>query len=326
VAYKLSAERADDRAFKVLKYWAENPGIGQATVNDVIWTKQTLKTLKSQVLPDWLVGSKLLARGKALYWLSGRRCLHASTDGAQTWTRIGENLDEIFAGSGQLAGIIYKIPGLRWYNMSARAWEYFFLPHAASRVLLGPERAIYVLGKRRLLAYRPGQKAFEPFLDAEVTHAALAPVAASPRLAVVTAEKKTVQVYDPRTKAWKDLGLPGAERVGLSGAGVFASTAKGVFTHRGRWRPVAGPGWTFQAGKTRCFLFEKNRGAVYVEKKKKITTRFTLPGGTIRVSVDTPFDQLFALTEGRTVLKLGEKGTWSALGQVPSLAAEKKKE
>jgi hypothetical protein len=324
VPFKLSGSPASDEALKVLRYWASHPHIRQATVNDIIWTGQTLATLKSQVVPPWLLESSLAVWGGKIYWRTGLRTLYEMSGDGASWSKIGENLDRVDAAGGQVTGYVFRIPGLRWYNLSARKWEYFFLPKAPEKVLLGPDRSIYVLCQKSLYSYRPGQKKFRPFGTVDAADAALSPASVAPVLAVVRDGDGRVMVYDRQKETWSERPGRDARRVGVTEKSLYARFPKGVFRFQGRWRRLAGPGAEFETGTSRCFLLEKKAISVYDEEKGAVTRMGSLPAGVICKSLDRALDRLYVLDERGRVLRLAAGGTWKVIAAVPEIEKRKK--
>jgi hypothetical protein len=315
VPYVLSPRPAAEKALRVLRYWAANPHIRQATVNDVVWTGQDLKALKSQVIPARVLDSRLVAAGGALYWLSGHRTLYAVSRDGTSWSRLGESLDTVVAGGGQLAGYIERIPGLRWYNVSQRRWEYFFLPSAPKKVLLGPDRVIYVVSKEALFVYRPGQKQFNRLPSPAVLDAALSPAAVSPVLWVLSVDGR---IHYRDREDWKVLPGRGGDRIGATETALYTSTSKGVLRYaRKKWTRIGDPGSEFRAGRRGCFLFHKGRVTVLTDLDGTAPKRTTPPKGVLHFCIDRYTDKLWALDEGGRIHGLNAKGSWDVFVTVP---------
>lgn len=318
VPYELSAEPAGEKALRVLRYWAENPHIRQAMVNDVIWTDQDLDTLKTQVLPPWLLEARLVPAGGALHWLSGGKDLYRVSADGSAWSKIGENFDQVRAGGGQMAGYLHTIPGLRWYNLSQKRWEYFFLPSPPEKVLLGPDRSMFVLARRSLLVYRPGQKQFESVDAPSLKDAALSPASVSPTLWILDAEGR-VRHRPAAGGDWTTLPGKGFQTLGATLTAVYASSDRGVFRFRkGQWRAVADRGSRCLAGSRHAFLFRKRTLTVLPDADQP-SRNVTLPKRLIHATVDRYTDTVWALDESGRVLRLAEDGTWHAFADVPDL-------
>ncbi len=323
IKYSLSSSPAEEEVLKVLKYWSENPKISQSAVNDIIWAGRKLDTLKSQVLPQWLLGGRIIPSGGKLYFLSGLKAVFQVSDDFALWTKIGENLDRVIAGGGQVSGYIENIPGLRWYNLSERRWEYFFLPAAPKKVLLGPDRTIFALCGGKLLRWAPGQKDFTLFMPAEIADAAIGPSPVSPVLCVLTSDAGRVLQFDRAGETWTELAGRGFCRVGASDKSVYAcSTGGALFRFQGQWRKIHPASDDFEAGKRSCFVVEKRRVLVDEASDSFVATA-TLPGNLISYCVDGPADSMLAIDEQARVLKLSSSGAWEVICSVPDLGSGK---
>ncbi len=323
VKYSLSGTPADESALEVLRYWADNPQIKQTTVNDIIWSGRRLDTLKSQVLPAWLIDARIIVNGGKMLFLTGSGVLYQVADDALSWSKIGENLDSAAASGGQIAGYIEKIPGLRWYNLSQRSWEYFFLPSSPAKVLLGPDRTIFALCGGTIYRWAPGQKEFAAFSAGGISDAAMSPAAVSPAICALKADSGTVLVYDRAQEAWSELQGGGFSKVGASSKSVYASSAAGVARFQGKWRRIHGSPADFEAGSGKCFIVAAKRVIVYDEGADSLSQPADLPRTAMAWAVDRITDSFYVLDEQAKVHKLSDSGTWLLHLSVPELSGRK---
>ncbi|MHC5037782.1 MAG: hypothetical protein ACYTHM_10745 [Planctomycetota bacterium] len=320
VPYTLSGEVAEDKALEILQYWAKNPWINQKTVNDLIWTKQDLKVLQSQVIPQWLRKSSLTAWGGELFWLSGEGQLFRLS--GEKWVKIGEGFENVVAGHGTIAGTHSAVNGIRFRTLTGEGWQFKPLAGAPAKVFPGPGFVLYARVGTSLLRFDPGADSFVPAAPFPILDAALKRGPREPTLVVLANEPRQVKVRFGPGK-WQALPGGAVKSIAVSHEKIYAELENGIYRFGKKWVKVAERGSFILPGRTSCFFFLKGKIRRYDESKKTSIDVKPLAVIPLTFGVDPVEDRLFAVDE-RGMIWAWEGESWVERVRIPEKGEGKK--
>ncbi|MHC4777363.1 MAG: hypothetical protein ACYTFG_02170 [Planctomycetota bacterium] len=315
VPYTLSKKSAEGKALEVLKYWARNPWIQQKTVNDLIWTGQDIKVLRSQVIPSWLRKSSLAAWGGEIMWLSGTGRLFRRTPDA--WANIGKRLEKVILGHGLVVGTHNSINGIRYKSLTGEGWSYKSLAGVPSQVHPAPGFLLYTLVESSLFLLEPGKPDFAKASDLECEGVAMTWRAKTPVLFLLERETAKIHTTDPRDGKWITLPAGPAKKIAASRESLYAEFETGVFRYGRGWAKVAETGTAFFPASKSCFLVRGDSVSVFHEAKGKTSPLPPLKSSPLFCSVDPVEEKVYIIDERGAIWSFVEN-EWKFLFKIPA--------
>jgi len=298
VPYTLSVNPASGRALEILRYWARKPWIDQKTVNDLIWTGQSLAVLRTQVIPLWLRKSTLASWGNERFWLSGEGRLYRRK--GEKWELLGKGLERIHVGEGLVAGTHRAVNGVRYRGLTGQGWQFLILPGIPEEVWPAPGFVLYAKVENQLFRFDPGTDAFVKAAEFPVASVAIRRQAKGHTLFAVRADTGKIQV---RTSddAWKEFSALPAKNIAVSQASVYAEFGTGIFRFTKKWVKLAEPGWELRPGRKCCYFLREGKVLLFSEERGKLSEIPAPPAMALSICVDPSSDLLLALDESGIV-------------------------